>query len=358
MPPVLASSPRRRDEDDMFEGEEHMDTLSELYITGARARGDGLANTCPGRPIWLQGRDRKQAGGGASGAGTGSAGRGANGADSSAGADQQGADGFAQPGGRRRSGPPGLSSIQSTVHIDLPSPEPKMLSSTAAGPFLASTVGGGMGGGRGRRGSGGGLGLGGITGSAIRGMPHDPVRESWDSLSFFARGHAGRLAPSMAVKLSKNIPAGKRAAHRVAGMGGLPSRDVGVAEEAAAMPLGGRMGGKGIRDSSLNRLGSAPVEGRGDGDLAYPPLVGNRQVNSAHGYKDPSIRLDLQPFHIPVLPAGRHVRLDIITTWGDPHYVGLSGIVSLPPFLPLPPLLFWARGCVVAWRAAPGKWLR
>ena len=41
-------------------GEEVMDTLSELHITGARSRGDGLGM---GRPMWLQGRERKQAGG-------------------------------------------------------------------------------------------------------------------------------------------------------------------------------------------------------------------------------------------------------------------------------------------------------
>ncbi len=27
-----------------------------------------------------------------------------------------------------------------------------------------------------------------------------------------------------------------------------------------------------------------------------------------------------------MLPCGRHLRFDIITSWGDAHYVGLSGI--------------------------------
>jgi hypothetical protein len=104
------------------------------------------------------------------------------------------------------------------------------------------------------------------------------------------------------------------------------------AEDLAIGAPGPRLGNEGIRDSgrgALNRLGSAPVEGRGDGGSGYAALAAttnNRQVISAHGFKNPAIRLDMQPFCIPVLPTGRHVRFDIITTWGDPHYVGLSGI--------------------------------
>lgn len=31
-------------------------------------------------------------------------------------------------------------------------------------------------------------------------------------------------------------------------------------------------------------------------------------------------------FTIPTTPSGRTLHLDIISTWGDPHYVGLTGI--------------------------------
>ena len=291
--------------------EEGMDTLSELYITGARARGDGL----PGRPMWL--RDRKQGGMGAL----------ANGEsltilDKEAGRQGVGSDAFQLSGGGRRRGPAGLSPLQSTVHDDLPSPKPKMLSSAAGMPHVAGPSGGGAG--RGRRAQQAGVAVGGVTGSAIRGaQSNDSMRESWDSLTLFARGHAGRLAPSMSAKHGAHAKVSLSERKRFGGSGSGEAAAVKAGEDGAFC---GRIGGNGIRDSSLNRLGSAPVYGRGDDEDGSSPRAGDRQVISAHGIKDPSIRLDLQPFHIPVLPAGRHLRFDIITTWGDPHYVGLSGI--------------------------------
>jgi len=35
---------------------------------------------------------------------------------------------------------------------------------------------------------------------------------------------------------------------------------------------------------------------------------------------------ELEDFSIPELPAGRRMIINIKTTWGDKHYVGLSGI--------------------------------
>ena len=34
-------------------------------------------------------------------------------------------------------------------------------------------------------------------------------------------------------------------------------------------------------------------------------------------------------FEIPVLPRGRVLTFRILSTWGDPHYVGLAGIEPL-----------------------------
>lgn len=35
---------------------------------------------------------------------------------------------------------------------------------------------------------------------------------------------------------------------------------------------------------------------------------------------------DLEDFSIPELPGGQNMVINIKTTWGDRHYVGLSGI--------------------------------
>jgi hypothetical protein len=158
-------------------GEEVMDTLSELHITGARSRGDGLGM---GRPIWLQGRERKQAGG------IGVA-RGTHNADSFAAMGREAGQGIDTDsfqmagGGRRRASIPGnvaANSMQSTVHEDLASPKPKMLSSTTPSPYMSHAGSGAGGGGGGAGGGGGGAGrgrrgqsgatVGVITGSAIR----------------------------------------------------------------------------------------------------------------------------------------------------------------------------------------------
>jgi hypothetical protein len=177
-------------------GEEGMDTLSELCITGARARGDG-AGGFAGRgshPIWLQGRDRKQGGAATLGAGVVGAGRVASHVDVHGESDSS-----QLAGGQRRRGGAGVSTMRSTVHEDQGTTP--HLQTVHVGPDVGQGAGAGPG--RGRR-MQAGKAAGGLSGSSLRhthhAQPlqhHDPVRDSWDSLTLFARGHAGRLAPSI-----------------------------------------------------------------------------------------------------------------------------------------------------------------
>ncbi|XP_037669885.1 LOW QUALITY PROTEIN: katanin-interacting protein [Choloepus didactylus] len=57
-----------------------------------------------------------------------------------------------------------------------------------------------------------------------------------------------------------------------------------------------------------------------------PPLEGG-QNGAARGQDDCAIEADDgSDFKIPVLPYGQHLVIDIKSTWGDRHYVGLNGI--------------------------------
>lgn len=191
-----------------------------------------------------------------------------------------GEEGFGLRGRRFQGDTPSVSGAAASIHEDLPSPK-----ASNSPPAV----------GRVRRGK--------QDNASTRIQPYlgagrDNVRESQDSLTFFANRHAGRLG----------LPVGKQLVGKKTG------------REAELRAFGAEDGG--------SRLGSAPVVGQvpDDGANGPPAAANGRQVLSAHGHPDQMFRPDHQPFVIPSLPSGRHLRLDIISTWGDPHYVGLSGI--------------------------------
>lgn len=164
------------------------DTLSELFISGARPQG-GVGGA---RPIWLQGRDRKYGGMGA-GVGVSSAEGGGGG---SAEAESFHAAGAARRRERERergTAGPSVLGVQSSVVL----PEDSASTPELMQPRVSHGGGpeGFMGaGGRGRRGIAGNKAVGGISGSAIRAAaahgahghhgqahgsgPHDPVPET------------------------------------------------------------------------------------------------------------------------------------------------------------------------------------
>ena len=161
------------------------DTLSELFISGARPQG-GVGGA---RPIWLQGRDRKYGGMGA-GVGVSSAEGGGGGSSSSGEAESFHAAGAARRRERERErGPAGPSvlGVQSSVVLpEDPASTPELMQPRVS--HVGGPEGFGGAGGRGRRGLAGNKAVGGISGSAIRAgaahghhgqahgaAPHDPV---------------------------------------------------------------------------------------------------------------------------------------------------------------------------------------
>ncbi|XP_035694968.1 protein KIAA0556-like isoform X6 [Branchiostoma floridae] len=65
-----------------------------------------------------------------------------------------------------------------------------------------------------------------------------------------------------------------------------------------------------------------------EGDVLDDYLSGNKRSKTAEPTKEEEEVPDTMEeiFEIPVLPEGRELRINIRTTWGDRHYVGLNGI--------------------------------
>jgi hypothetical protein len=102
------------------------------------------------------------------------------------------------------------------------------------------------------------------------------LEQSLDSLSFFESHHRGRL---------DNAPAETET---------LPAKIV----DAQAL----------LEESDHSDLHSEEDEPSGNGESLRKSVAGMSLID------------------VPILPAGRTVTVTILTTWGDPHYVGLSSI--------------------------------
>ncbi|XP_023572507.1 protein KIAA0556 homolog isoform X2 [Octodon degus] len=102
------------------------------------------------------------------------------------------------------------------------------------------------------------------------------LHESWDSLSAFNRSHRGRI--------SHLEPQGD------------------------------------ILDEFLQQQRSSRARDQ-------PPPCRDEEPEPSKGQGDCSVETDdSNDFKIPVLPYGQHLVIDIKSTWGDRHYVGLNGI--------------------------------
>ncbi|XP_048868761.1 katanin-interacting protein isoform X5 [Brienomyrus brachyistius] len=69
-------------------------------------------------------------------------------------------------------------------------------------------------------------------------------------------------------------------------------------------------------------------QGRPDAGLSGQPSQATRQENAAEEpEEDPLGEAERdEDFEIPVLPRGQHLLINILSTWGDRHYVGLNGL--------------------------------
>ena len=138
---------------------------------------------------------------------------------------------------------------------------------------------------------GGSVGSGGPDGSAVDagGAQSPSLESSWASLAFFGRTNQGRMLTFTDVTAEMTAP--EESVHFL----NVRHSDASDAPAAAPAPAEGG-------PALFQRF--EPVD-RADGSVG-------RVLNSA--------------FEIPTLPEGRVLQLNIVSTWGDPYYVGLQGI--------------------------------
>lgn len=131
----------------------------------------------------------------------------------------------------------------------------------------------------------------------------------WDSLEHFSKTNRGRLPQATDDD------------------GTYPSSGIFKADEKETPER--RLASSITSSALLSELQSMPSTLYGPGS-GMPPLSAatKNRILSSTAVNSHSVISDEAPVtpSIPVLPSGTRLKLEILSTWGDPHYVGLNGI--------------------------------
>ena len=133
----------------------------------------------------------------------------------------------------------------------------------------------------------------------------DVLETSFDSLAHFERNNLSRLNK---LSVSKDFYSSETTEPLVEA--NISSSQTESGELPPTPELEGAFSGVGVMLSELERTGKGE-EGKQTTDSAIEECI---------NYRAP------ERFAIPQLPSGRKLKMVIKSTWGDPHYVGLSGI--------------------------------
>jgi hypothetical protein len=156
--------------------------------------------------------------------------------------------------------------------------------------------------------------------------PPNPFEASWDSLEAFQRCTLARLAGEGTGSSSADTQAHDFGGGvGCGGRGGGRSGGACPGEAATAARIARRASREAPACFSVPE--DAAMQARGSTPLMHGGAVGGASWASDGGPRAVGGAVGVGPIGVLAsLPTGRVLQLDLLSTWGDPHYVGLTGI--------------------------------